>query len=458
MKIITVSRMGNVTDSSTVTSSKLDLYLRHNHCKIEDVANKDVMYVSIEARDSLSDLSNTLHSLAFTGLETEMIIINHNGIPSDLYRTTMGYLEESVLKPNDFECLTKSPMCSVYHKVDSKGSVDECEEPCHENAKKPIEVDNKVSKEEKENLSKPNDWNIKMEGEPQKFDGGAIRYTKNGKGRYDLMPGEVISELADIIDEIDIGYEGCSRMGIIDKLFMGQYADGIIDLMVYGMSGSKEEYCSVSSDVIPDYFLGMLEQLSKHYEKGAEKYGENNWKKGLPFKSFRDSGLRHTIQFLKNGNDNENHFIAAIWNFVNLLWLVYNRPELCGGEKYIDSYGNDWECVKYDDGKYCWYHEFGTDESQCPGFVKQTHTGITVCGDKAPNNTSTNGCPCKHIDDLECKQCMKHPDDNKNDNSRRNVKSDTVATCCCCLDHESFCPSCEFKTNCSIYINNKKDK
>ena len=33
---------------------------------------------------------------------------------------------------------------------------------------------------------------IKMDGEKASFDGGAIRYTKTGKGRYDLIPGEVV--------------------------------------------------------------------------------------------------------------------------------------------------------------------------------------------------------------------------------------------------------------------------
>ena len=53
--------------------------------------------------------------------------------------------------------------------------------------------------------------------------------------------------------------------------------------------------------------------LAKHMEMGIEKYGERNWEKGIPIKSFWDSGERHLIEFLL-GMDDENHLIAAIWN------------------------------------------------------------------------------------------------------------------------------------------------
>ena len=36
---------------------------------------------------------------------------------------------------------------------------------------------------------------IKMDGEKSGFEGGAIRYTKNGKGRFDLVPGDVIADI-----------------------------------------------------------------------------------------------------------------------------------------------------------------------------------------------------------------------------------------------------------------------
>jgi len=58
-----------------------------------------------------------------------------------------------------------------------------------------------------------------------------------------------------------------------------------------------------------------LRALAIHFEKGCDKYGERNWEKGIPVSRYIDSGLRHTLQFL-DGEDDENHLIAAIWNLV----------------------------------------------------------------------------------------------------------------------------------------------
>lgn len=58
-----------------------------------------------------------------------------------------------------------------------------------------------------------------------------------------------------------------------------------------------------------------IRALAVHFEKGAEKYDARNWEKGIPVGRFLNSGFRHAYQFL-DGEDDENHLIAAIWNFV----------------------------------------------------------------------------------------------------------------------------------------------
>ena len=71
----------------------------------------------------------------------------------------------------------------------------------------------------------------------------------------------------------------------------------------------------------------MLEELAIHYENGAEKYGVDNWKKGIPViggdrgGSFTDSGLRHLNQFIQ-GKTDEPHHISCIWNFFGALWTL----------------------------------------------------------------------------------------------------------------------------------------
>ena len=68
-------------------------------------------------------------------------------------------------------------------------------------------------------------------------------------------------------------------------------------------------------------------ELSKHCEKGAEKYGERNIDKGCPLHSLLDSGLRHTAKYVCGLKD-EDHLVAACWN---LMWDLQQRithPEL----------------------------------------------------------------------------------------------------------------------------------
>ena len=75
-------------------------------------------------------------------------------------------------------------------------------------------------------------------------------------------------------------------------------------------------------DLIPAY---ALKRVAKHYEKGAEKYGENNWRKGIPLRRFLDSAIRHCYSFL-SGDRKEDHMAAAVWNLLNLIeteWMTW---------------------------------------------------------------------------------------------------------------------------------------
>ena len=66
-------------------------------------------------------------------------------------------------------------------------------------------------------------------------------------------------------------------------------------------------------DLVPP---ATLRALAIHFQKGCQKYGDRNWEKGIPVgSSFLDSGIRHLEQVVDGRND-ENHFIAGIWNAV----------------------------------------------------------------------------------------------------------------------------------------------
>lgn len=69
-------------------------------------------------------------------------------------------------------------------------------------------------------------------------------------------------------------------------------------------------------------------ELSKHCERGAKHYGENNVRKGIPFHSLADSGSRHLAKWIAGITDEPTHLVAACWNLMWLLEQTITRPEL----------------------------------------------------------------------------------------------------------------------------------
>lgn len=77
-------------------------------------------------------------------------------------------------------------------------------------------------------------------------------------------------------------------------------------------------------DLLP---MCVLMRLARHYEAGAKKYTDRNWEKGIPAHSFADSAFRHLVKYMDGQND-EDHLIAAIWNLCGLAWTEEKRPEM----------------------------------------------------------------------------------------------------------------------------------
>lgn len=71
-------------------------------------------------------------------------------------------------------------------------------------------------------------------------------------------------------------------------------------------------------DLIPD---AALWELAKHYERGALKYSDRNWEKGMPMSRFIDSASRHLAEF-KMGLVDEPHLVSALWNLICALETI----------------------------------------------------------------------------------------------------------------------------------------
>ena len=178
---------------------------------------------------------------------------------------------------------------------------------------------------------------IKIDGEPDEFEGGAIRYSKKGKGRYDLIPEEAFYLLLAFAD-VEYGDQTVIWVSTADILKSAytpgpdRYVRTLFDFILYEYCQSIKDEQSHDGKLIAynDWVRGLnkaIKDLAIHYEFGAEKYGVDNWKKGILRTggdrggSFTDSGLRHLNQYIA-GETDEKHGVSFMWNFVNAIYLL----------------------------------------------------------------------------------------------------------------------------------------
>ena len=140
---------------------------------------------------------------------------------------------------------------------------------------------------------------IKDSGERRSFDTGAVRDIQEGKGRCDLMPLEVVHKLL-------------SSDGVIHCISLFKHSDDTQALYNALWHFMDKNYHDPQT---------MFLEVSKHFEEGAKKYGENNWQKGIPVHCYIDSAVRHYLKHLR-GDQDEPHDRAFVWNIMCCIWEV----------------------------------------------------------------------------------------------------------------------------------------
>lgn len=151
---------------------------------------------------------------------------------------------------------------------------------------------------------------LKDSGERRAFTTGAVRDIADGKGRCDLLPLDTLSiwlscaPLQYINDYVRYGDPG-SLYHAIDNFI----------LAMENKAGNKISKATVTLSV------------SKHFERGAAKYGERNWEQGIPVHCYIDSGVRHLLKVLDDRHD-EPHEDAFVWNMLCAIWTHEHYPEL----------------------------------------------------------------------------------------------------------------------------------
>ena len=167
---------------------------------------------------------------------------------------------------------------------------------------------------------------IKDSGNRREFETGAVRDMAEGKGRCDLLPLDVIADL--FIESKCEKYERVSI--IIDylnsalELWKGEALSCDSNRMNYVVGylyDALKEFLKQSDFAdIPT----MVLELSVHFEQGANKYTEDNWKRGIPVNCYIDSAIRHYLKWLR-GDTDERHDRAFVWNIVCCIWEVKNH-------------------------------------------------------------------------------------------------------------------------------------
>lgn len=160
---------------------------------------------------------------------------------------------------------------------------------------------------------------IQDSGERREFDTGAVRDMQSGKGRFDLMPVGVVAGL----------FEVCGFPAYVTNVLY------LIDDFIYGDCNDESRLILAARIFIKNNYqdlpTAMLE-VAKHFEEGAEKYGENNWKRGLPRNCYIDSAVRHFMKFLR-GDTDEPHDRAFLWNLMCCIWQTNEDERNTAGDE-----------------------------------------------------------------------------------------------------------------------------
>ena len=91
-----------------------------------------------------------------------------------------------------------------------------------------------------------------------------------------------------------------------------------------GQKGTKPE----RFDLIP---IGALTQLARHYGAGAEKYDDNQWRKGYEWSKSYAALQRHLTAWWGGEDIDEetgsSHLAAVAWHAFTLLTFIDEHPD-----------------------------------------------------------------------------------------------------------------------------------
>lgn len=200
---------------------------------------------------------------------------------------------------------------------------------------------------------------IKDSGTRRTFNTGAVRDMQDGKGRNDLLHPGVMLFILRWVTTNPLQADTKELMQLRAKEYLYAWYEGnpckvelptIANLALAYMCACHMLLGNgLHKTLSPlQMFVTGTVELSKHYEKGAKKYGDHNWSKGIPSISFYDSAHRHLDKDIL-GLIDEPHIEAMMFNIVGLIYNHLYRKDLEvkiyeGGKRKQDDNG----CSKSD--------------------------------------------------------------------------------------------------------------
>ena len=146
-------------------------------------------------------------------------------------------------------------------------------------------------------------------GDRTEFETGAVRDMHEGKGRCDLLPLDVVSKIFNLDSR---------KLDVFTAINEFQETSNVNHLIVALLCFGEQIGWNIYT---------MTLEVAKHFEEGAKKYGDNNWRKGIPVRCYIDSAIRHYVKWLR-GDQDEPHDRAFCWNIICAIWTCMNKPEL----------------------------------------------------------------------------------------------------------------------------------
>lgn len=163
-------------------------------------------------------------------------------------------------------------------------------------------------------------------GTRREFESGAVRDICEGKGRCDLLPLDVVALYID--DDPELTDFVLWHINLFQQYGQEHYLFGALN----EFSKKQPEW--------HDRFTMILE-VAKQFEDGAVKYGDDNWRKGIPVRCYIDSAVRHYLKFLR-GDQDEPHDRAFCWNILCAIWTCKHKPELNDYAEKLSNHIHRW--------------------------------------------------------------------------------------------------------------------